>query len=38
VCDGMIVGSSLKVGGAVLAPVDPMRARDFVKAARDLSP
>ena len=37
VCDGLIVGSWLKVGGAVLAPVDPVRARDFVKAARDLA-
>lgn len=34
VCDGLIVGSWLKVGGKVLAPVDPARARDFVMAAR----
>lgn len=34
VCDGLIVGSWLKVGGKVLAPVDPQRARDFVQAAR----
>lgn len=34
VCDGLIVGSWLKVGGAVLAPVDQARAAEFVAAAR----
>lgn len=38
VCDGLIVGSSIKEGGAVLAPVDPTRARAFVLAVRGLSP
>lgn len=38
VCDGLIVGSSIKEGGEVLAPVDPVRARAFVMAARGLSP
>jgi membrane complex biogenesis BtpA family protein len=38
VCDGLIVGSSIKEGGDVLAPVDPVRARAFVMAARGLSP
>jgi len=35
VCDGLIVGSWLKIGGAVLGPIDPARAHDFVAAARD---
>ena len=34
VCDGLIVGSWLKVGGKVLGPVDPARARAFIQAAR----
>lgn len=34
VCDGIIVGSWLKVGGDVAAPVDPARAKAFVAAAR----
>jgi len=34
VCDGLIVGSWIKVGGAVLAEVDPIRARRLVEAAR----
>lgn len=34
VADGVIVGSWLKEGGAVLRPVDPARARAFVAAAR----
>jgi membrane complex biogenesis BtpA family protein len=37
VCDGLIVGSSLKVGGEVLAPVDPARARRFVEGVREMS-
>ena len=36
VCDGLVVGSWLKVGGQVLAAVDPARAADFVAAARGL--
>lgn len=36
VCDGLIVGSWLKVAGQVLAPVDAMRARMLVEAARGL--
>ncbi len=31
---GVIVGTSVKVGGETPAPVDPARARDFVRAAR----
>jgi hypothetical protein len=34
VCDGLIVGSSIKEGGDVLAPVDANRARAFVDAIR----
>ena len=34
VADGVIVGTALKRGGVVTAPVDPDRARDFVAAAR----
>jgi membrane complex biogenesis BtpA family protein len=37
VCDGVIVGSWIKEGGDVLAPVDPARARAFVEAAREVS-
>jgi hypothetical protein len=37
-CDGLIVGSSIKVDGKVLAPVDPARAAAFVAAVRALSP
>lgn len=33
VADGVIVGSSLKTGGRLDAPVDPARAAAFVKAA-----
>lgn len=33
VCDGIIVGSSLKEAGDARAPVDPERARAFVTAA-----
>jgi uncharacterized protein len=33
-CDGLIVGTSLKEDGRTDAPVDPARARAFVKAAR----
>lgn len=32
--DGVIVGTALKRGGATDAPVDPARARAFVRAAR----
>lgn len=32
VCTGLIVGTALKVGGETAAPVDPERARAFVKA------
>jgi len=34
VCDGAIVGTSLKRGGVTTAPVDTRRARRFVAAAR----
>jgi len=34
IADGVIVGSSLKAGGNVLAPVDPRRVRELVRAAR----
>ena len=34
VADGCIVGSDLKVGGYTWNPVDPARARAFVRAAR----
>lgn len=37
VCDGLIVGSWIKVDGQVLAPVDPARARAFVEAVRGWS-
>ncbi len=37
VCDGLIVGSSLKLGGEVLAPVDAQRAQHFVAVAREKS-
>jgi predicted TIM-barrel enzyme len=33
VADGVIVGSSLKVGGYTWNPVDPERVRTFVQAA-----
>lgn len=33
-CDGLIVGSWIKEGGEVLAPVDPARAAEIVVAAR----
>ncbi len=33
-CDGVVVGSALKVGGRAGAPVDPARARRFVAAFR----
>ncbi len=33
-CDGVIVGTSVKRGGATTAPVDARRARAFVRAAR----
>jgi membrane complex biogenesis BtpA family protein len=34
IADGIIVGTSLKCGGRVDAPVDPRRARAFVREAR----
>jgi membrane complex biogenesis BtpA family protein len=34
VADGVIVGTAVKRGGATEAPVDPRRARAFVRAAR----
>jgi uncharacterized protein len=34
VADGVIVGTSTKQGGVTTAPVDPVRAEAFVKAAR----
>ena len=34
VADGIIVGTSIKRGGATTAPVDPARAAEFVAAAR----
>lgn len=37
VCDGLIVGSWVKVGGDARAPVDPARARAFVDAARGVA-
>lgn len=33
-CSGVIVGTSVKVGGATTEPVDPQRAAAFVAAAR----
>ncbi|MCA9751002.1 MAG: phosphorybosylanthranilate isomerase, partial [Gemmatimonadetes bacterium] len=36
VCDGMIVGSSLKPGNDARAPVDPARAREFTGAVARL--
>jgi membrane complex biogenesis BtpA family protein len=32
--DGLIVGTSVKIGGAVEAPVDPKRAEELVRAVR----
>jgi hypothetical protein len=32
--DGAIVGTSIKVGGETIAPVDPKKAAEFVRAAR----
>lgn len=32
--DGVIVGSSIKAGGVWTSPVDPVRAKDFIRAAR----
>jgi len=37
VCDGVIVGSWLKEHGDVRAPVDAVRAAEFVHAARSVS-
>jgi len=37
VCDGLIVGSWIKVDGQVLAPVDEVRAKAFVDAVRGWS-
>jgi len=34
VCDGLVVGSWIKLGGDVRRPIDPQRARAFVAAAR----
>jgi len=34
VADGLIVGSDLKAEGRAIAPIDPMRAAAFVRAAR----
>jgi predicted TIM-barrel enzyme len=34
VADGVIVGTTLKQGGATAAPLDPDRVRRFVAAAR----
>ncbi|MFQ5947935.1 MAG: BtpA/SgcQ family protein [Acidimicrobiia bacterium] len=33
-CDGVIVGTAIKVGGVTTQPVDPERADSFVRAAR----
>lgn len=32
--DGAIVGTSIKVGGITIAPVDPAKAAEFIKAAQ----
>lgn len=36
IADGAIVGSSLKIGGVVSAPVDPVRVQTLVNALRSL--
>lgn len=35
-CDGIIVGTSLKIGGDIYEPVDPVRAQRFMDLARSL--
>ena len=32
VCEGTIVGSSLKYGGQIWNPIDPQRAKDYMKS------